>query len=200
MLEKQATRINKIDPRVRRTRQMLQQSMSELLKEKEFVDITVQDITDRADLNRATFYKHFLDKYELLNAIVREGFQTHLDAALPENPKLSPETIGILIQITFAYLAGFHGSCQMARIHSEQALMMQQVQYQIYENLLMWLQQCAAHSGLKHKAPEIVALLTSWTIFGPILQVACRTVEIPKQALIDQVTALAHSALADYLI
>jgi hypothetical protein len=46
----------------------------------------------------------------------------------------------------------------------------------------------------------MVALLTSWTIFGPILQVACRTVEIPKQALIDQVTALAHTALADYLI
>lgn len=202
MLEKQAIHIDKIDPRVRRTRQMLQQSMSELLKEKEFVDITVQDITDRADLNRATFYKHFLDKYELLNAIVREGFQTLLDAALPENPKLSPETIGILIQVAFTYLAGFHGSCQMAQIHSEQALMMQQVQYQIYENLLRWLQKCAAHPGLKHKdkAPEIVALLTSWMIFGPILQVACRTVEIPKQALIDQVTALAHSALADYLI
>jgi AcrR family transcriptional regulator len=200
VLEKQATQIDKIDPRVRRTRQMLQQSMSELLKEKEFVDITVQEITDRADINRATFYKHFLDKHELLNVIVREGFQTLLDEALPENPELSPETIGILIQIAFDYIAGFHGSCQMARIHSEQALMMQQVQYQIYENLLMWLQQCAAHTSLQHNAPEMVALLTSWTIFGPILQVACRTVEIPEQALIDQVTALARAALADYLI
>jgi AcrR family transcriptional regulator len=179
---------------------MLQQSMSELLTEKEFVDITVQEITDRADLNRATFYKHFLDKYELLNVIVREDFQTLLDAALPENPELSPETISTLIQIAFNYLAGFHGSCQMARIHSEQALMMQQVQYQIYENLLVWLQQCVEHTSLQHKAPEMVALLTSWTIFGPILQVACRTVEIPQQALIDQVTALAHTALADYMI
>jgi AcrR family transcriptional regulator len=202
VLEKQATHIDKIDPRVRRTRQMLQQSMSELLKEKEFVDITVQDITERADLNRATFYKHFLDKYELLDVIVREDFQTLLDAALPEKPVLSPETIGILIQTAFKYLAGFHGSCQMVRIHSEQALMMQQVQHQIYENLLRWLQPCAAHTGLRHedKATEIVALLTSWTIFGPTLQVACRTVEIPEQALIDQVTALAHAALADYLI
>ncbi|MBZ0306393.1 MAG: winged helix-turn-helix domain-containing protein, partial [Anaerolineae bacterium] len=42
-------------------------------------------------------------------------------------------------------------------------------------------------------------LLTSWTIFGPILQVACGTAKLPKQALIDQVTALVHSALADYL-
>lgn len=191
---------DKIDPRVRRTRHTLQQAMIDLLKEKEFTDITVQDITDRAGLNRATFYKHFLDKYELLNAIVRERFQILLDAALPENPQLSPETVGILIQTAFDYLVGFRGSCHMARSRDDHALMMQQVQYQIYDNLLKWLQKCAAHSGLKHKAPEMIALLTSWTIFGPILQVAWGTAKLPKQALIDQVTALVHSALSDYLI
>src|SRR5260221_12475306 len=179
---------------------MLQQAMSGLLREKEFVDITVQDITDGADLNRATFYKHFLDKYDLLNAIVRERFQTHLDAALPENPELSPETVGILIQTAYDYLAGFHAHCMKVRSRDEQALIMQQVQHQIYDNLLIWLQKCATHSGLKHKAPELIALLTSWTLFGPILQVVWWPPRLPNQALIDEVTALVNSALEDYLI
>ena len=179
---------------------MLQQAMSELLREKEFVDITVQDITEGADLNRATFYKHFLDKYDLLNAILRERFQTQLDAELPEAPQLSAETVGILIQTTYDYLAGFHGNCRKGRTRDEQALIMQQVQNQIYDNLLIWLQKCAVHSGLKRKAPELTALLTSWTIFGPILQVVWGTPKLPKQTLIDEVTALVNSALEDYLI
>ncbi len=203
MLEKQSTsidKVDKVDPRVRRTRQMLQQAMSALLREKEFVDITVQDITEGADLNRATFYKHFLDKYDLLNAIVRERFQTHLDAALPENPKLSPKTVAILIQTAYDYLAVFHDSCMKVRNRDEQALIMQQVQHQIYDNLLIWLQKCAVHSGLKRKSPELAALLTSWTIFGPILQVVWGTPKLPKQTLIEEVTALVNSALKDYLI
>jgi AcrR family transcriptional regulator len=192
--------LNKVDRRVRRTRQMLQQAMTELLREKEFVDITVQDIAEGADLNRATFYKHFLDKHDLLNAIVRERFQTLLDEALPENPKLSLETVGILIQTAYGYLVGFHANCPKVQSRDEQALIMRQVQLQIYDNLLIWLQKCAADSGLKRKAPELTALLTSWTIFGPILQVVWGTPKVPKQALIDEVTARVNAALEDYLI
>jgi len=135
-----------------------------------------------------------------LNVIVRERFQTLLDAALPENPGLSPETVGILIQTAYDYLAGFHDRCIKVQSRDEQALIMQQVQRQIYDNLLLWLQECAAHSGLKRKAPELTALLTSWTIFGPILQVVWGTPKLPKQTLIDEVTALVRSALEDYLI
>lgn len=204
MLEKEehaGRAIERIDPRVRRTRQMLQAAMSALLKEKDFADINVQDITERADLNRATFYKHFMDKYDLLNTIVRERFQTRLDEALPEQPKLSVENVGILIRTAYDYIAGFHGSCLVARVRGEHGLMMQQVQHQIYDVLLHWLQQCRAHSGQQTaKAPELTALLTSWAIFGPIMQTAWGTTKVPKQALIEQVTALVHSALEDYLV
>jgi len=53
------------DPRARRTRKLLQQAMNTLMGEKSFTDITIQDITTRAEVNRATFYKHFIDKYDL---------------------------------------------------------------------------------------------------------------------------------------
>ncbi len=55
-----------LDPRVRRTRQLLHDALIELIPEKGYNDITIQDITDRATLNRATFYLHYRDKHDLL--------------------------------------------------------------------------------------------------------------------------------------
>lgn len=55
-----------IDPRVKRTRQLLRTALIELIPEKGYNAITIQDITERATLNRATFYLHFRDKDDLL--------------------------------------------------------------------------------------------------------------------------------------
>jgi hypothetical protein len=48
-----------LDPRVRRTRQLLQKALQKMLQQKEFEEISVQDITEAATVNRATFYDHF---------------------------------------------------------------------------------------------------------------------------------------------
>lgn len=62
------------DPRIRRTRQLLQRALQKLLQDKSFDDISVHDITGEATLNRATFYDHYTDKYALLEAMVAAGF------------------------------------------------------------------------------------------------------------------------------
>lgn len=54
------------DRRVRRTRQLLHEALIELILEKGYEAVTVQDIIDRADVGRSTFYAHFLDKQQLL--------------------------------------------------------------------------------------------------------------------------------------
>lgn len=59
----------KEDRRIRRTKKLLQKSLAELMGEKEFKDITVKDITERADVNRGTFYLHYCDTYDLLQKI-----------------------------------------------------------------------------------------------------------------------------------
>ena len=46
---------HKEDRRIRRTKKLLKQALAQLMDEKEFKDITVKDITERADLNRGTF-------------------------------------------------------------------------------------------------------------------------------------------------
>jgi AcrR family transcriptional regulator len=56
----------KLDPRVVRTRQLLRDALVSLIAEKGFDALTVQDIADRATLNRATFYLHYQDKHDLL--------------------------------------------------------------------------------------------------------------------------------------
>ncbi|WP_042475204.1 TetR/AcrR family transcriptional regulator [Bacillus ndiopicus] len=56
----------KLDPRVIRTRQLLRDALVELIDEQGYEKITVQDITQRATLNRATFYLHYRDKLDLL--------------------------------------------------------------------------------------------------------------------------------------
>jgi AcrR family transcriptional regulator len=57
---------SKTDPRVIRTRALLHKAIIELITERGFDPITIQDITDRATLNRATFYLHYRDKNDLL--------------------------------------------------------------------------------------------------------------------------------------
>ena len=60
------------DLRIRRTHKFLQEAMIELITEKGFDAITVGDITERAMINRATFYRHYQDKYDLVAKIFEE--------------------------------------------------------------------------------------------------------------------------------
>lgn len=57
---------NAVDRRIIRTKKALRDALTELLKEKTFDEITVSDLTTRADMNRGTFYLHYRDKYDLL--------------------------------------------------------------------------------------------------------------------------------------
>lgn len=66
------------DPRLTRTRQLIVDSFVLLSNRKEFSSITVKDITEEAHINRATFYNHFLDKYDLLEKVVSEKLKLNL--------------------------------------------------------------------------------------------------------------------------
>jgi AcrR family transcriptional regulator len=62
----------RMDLRVRRTYSLLSQALLSLLLEKSFEEIFVTDICERAMVHRTTFYKHFEDKYHLLDFCVKE--------------------------------------------------------------------------------------------------------------------------------
>lgn len=57
--------VKKPDRRSMKTKNAVYQALAELMGEKELRHITVQDISDKADIHRVTFYKHFLDIYDV---------------------------------------------------------------------------------------------------------------------------------------
>ncbi|WP_102692163.1 TetR/AcrR family transcriptional regulator [Rummeliibacillus pycnus] len=57
---------SKQDRRILKTKNEIKQALTELIEEKRFEAITVRDITERANINRGTFYLHYQDKYDLL--------------------------------------------------------------------------------------------------------------------------------------
>jgi AcrR family transcriptional regulator len=67
------------DPRILRSRRMLMDALAKLLTQKEFEQISVQEIADEATLNRATFYLHYQDKAALLQAMTESRFRELID-------------------------------------------------------------------------------------------------------------------------
>ncbi|WP_138752086.1 TetR/AcrR family transcriptional regulator [Paenibacillus sinopodophylli] len=62
----------KVDRRVARTQEAIKKAFLELMSEKRFESIIIQDIADRANINRATVYLHYMDKFDLLDKIIKE--------------------------------------------------------------------------------------------------------------------------------
>ena len=62
----------KIDRRITKSQEAIKKALIELMSEKSFDDITIQDIADRANVNRGTIYLHYLDKFDLLDKVMEE--------------------------------------------------------------------------------------------------------------------------------
>jgi len=98
----------KYERKTLQTKNDIKEAFTALLEEKNFNAVTVRDITTRANINRGTFYLHYLDKYDLLEKCEQEIFH-HLDEKteemLPSNMKhflLSDTPHPFIINI-FAY-------------------------------------------------------------------------------------------------
>ncbi|MFC7394541.1 TetR/AcrR family transcriptional regulator [Scopulibacillus cellulosilyticus] len=67
--------MNKIDRRILKSQKAIQSAFLEMLVDEGFDDITVKNITEKADLGRKTFYLHYIDKYDLLDKIVDDHLE-----------------------------------------------------------------------------------------------------------------------------
>ncbi|MFC4099419.1 TetR/AcrR family transcriptional regulator [Paenibacillus xanthanilyticus] len=64
----------KVDRRILKTQEAMKKAVIELMTEKNFDHITIQDIADRANINRGTIYLHYQDKYDLLDKLIASHF------------------------------------------------------------------------------------------------------------------------------
>ena len=154
----------KVDPRVKRTRVLLENAFMELIQEKGFQAVTVQDITERAGVNRATFYAHFADKYALLDHNIRQGFLAEIDKRMLNACHLTLDNLRNLIIAVCEFTRHTNEHCKPSQAQFE-SLVETQVKAVLHELMLKWLEKVPLSVS-----PEIAATAASWAIYSLALQ------------------------------
>jgi AcrR family transcriptional regulator len=161
MLEKRT------DPRVQRTRDLIRHAFNDLLNEKaNFDDISVNDIAARAGINRATFYAHYEDKYDLLRHMVREEFQSALAQKLPSRIEDFTAALYPLMLAVCELMLRVVRRCGPTLSDINGPIVMLEVQKCIHETLDAW----AAQTGGCGQPHDIPVMTLSWAIWGAALQ------------------------------
>ena len=192
--EQEEKKEKKLDPRIKRTRQLLQQALMELMAEKSFQAITVQDIAERATVNRVTFYAHFEDKYALLEYTMREMFKQRLRSQLPDGSLFSPENLARLILMVCELLAETGRQCPPPHGQLE-PLMEKQIKAELYEVLYAWLAEASSGKTERRPTPEQAAMITSWAIYGAAVQWSQKEQPEPAQEFVQQVLPIIIASL-----
>jgi len=170
-----------MDPRVRRTRQLLHEAMIRLLEVKDFDEISVQDITDEATVNRATFYDHYPDKAALFTCVVAARFHASLDARGVTFGSDCGSAIFAIVLGVCDYLADVSSSeCGRHRAldpHLESAVI------NVVKGLI--LNGLRRHGAAAGESLEMIGGMVSWAIYGG----AREWLEAPNRAPSEQAAA-----------
>jgi len=183
----------RVDPRVKRTRKLIEQAFLELMQQQNFQSITIQDIADRATVNRATFYAHFEDKYDLLDSFIREQFNELLAEKVP--PDLAPDAafclgrLQLLIVTVLEYIYQIHGHC--ARNDRQVEPMFETaVQEELNQYLGRWFGQAPPEVIPPEVDLKVAAMMWSWAIFGTGIQWARGSGDVPSDQIAGQMVKI----------
>ncbi|HEX3876443.1 MAG TPA: TetR/AcrR family transcriptional regulator [Bryobacteraceae bacterium] len=173
-----------VDPRIRRTRLLLQQALQKLLQRKEFDAVSVQDIAEAATVNRATFYDHYNDKFALLECMVGSEFQELLVQREVQFDATCGSALKAIFLAVCDYLARMQTpQCRRAlQPHMEAAIIAV-----VRRTFLDGLKQHPPTGGV---APEIVAAAVSWALYGSAKEWVQTESHGPADAMADTVAAL----------
>ncbi len=157
-------RTENLDPRVRRTRQSILQAFADLVDRKGFQATSVQDITEQAGINRATFYAHFPDKFALLQRSIEQEFRQEVEKRMLNACQFSNHNLLELIVAVCEFVAHTHERCPVNE-ENFQSLVGTEVRAQVYRLLNKWLEKTPtlANSSVSR---EQAATAASWAIYG----------------------------------
>lgn len=154
-----------IDPRIKRTRQLLFKALQELLAEKGFDAITMGDLAERSTLNRGTIYDHFADKFALLEAMIAEQFQEMFCTRMGTATGTCLGSVRQLILTVCDFLGALMSCCMEHQRPFEPV-----VESTVRTILRQFLLEGLTHGG-KAKSPEdaeLRATAASWLICGTV--------------------------------
>ena len=153
-------RSSRVDPRVTRTRKLIRDALTALIADKSFEAITVQDIAERATINRATFYAHYTDKFALLDALVLEDFAARLAQGDPLKIRSVQSMLLAIGSNVFAYIASKR-KCRIDRDFESQ------VQRTMQTELTNFLSPDFGHRTAMVIASALTGAAMSWRHLAP---------------------------------
>ena len=154
------------DPRVRRTRKLLQDAFRTLIHKNRFSDISVQDITEEAGVNRATFYAHYVDKSDLGISVARTDLATSVMKMFAQRPDFTRDNLITFSVGVFDFIGGFHNGCPKAAADLHGSLSMG-IEEELCDLVKTWLTHSKAYLRIfPGSRPETVASVISSSIYG----------------------------------
>ncbi len=175
-----------VDPRIRRTRLLLQEALGGLLETTEFDKISVQDIAEAATVNRATFYDHYEDKFALLECMVGTRFQELLARRDVRFEGGCSSALKAIVLAVCDYLAEIPGlACGRQRQfepHLESAVI-SVVRRILLEGLLN-------HPPQNGAPAEMIATTTSWAMYGAAKEWMRTPDRVPSNVIVDTIVQM----------
>ena len=180
----------KVDPRVKRTRKLIIDAFRALMNERPFAEISVADITDRATVNRATFYAHFEDKDHLASSMIKGELEVALLEKLKDCRAVTPENLQMIGVAVFDFIAGAHLSCPKTGCDLEKTIG-GTLREAIYAFVSKWIEMDPA--GLKYfggSGPDTVATVVAWSFYGGSMNWTKYTKRPTSEAAVREITKM----------
>jgi AcrR family transcriptional regulator len=181
----------KLDPRVRRTRGLLQDALKRLLEEKEFDKVTIQDIAEAATLNRATFYAHYPDKFALLEELIRVNFLQLLECRKIRFDGSCATAFHPIILAVCDYLA---------ELRKSRASKQRQFEAFVEGTVIDQIRVILMDGYKKHPAegtnnPDLIVATASWAIYGAAKQWVNTPERVPAEEFVATAVNLVRPIL-----
>lgn len=178
------------DPRVQRTRKLLEDSFSALMTQKSFSALSVQDIADHATVNRATFYAHYTSKQDIATKVIRHNLRRTLLQCFDERPALTAENLVQIAVALFDFLKTMHGNCPESATELA-GTVGPTLQTELYDIMEHWVTTENAYLRLFPGCSKAtVATVLSWSLYGGALRWVHSSPRQPAAQVCQEIVAI----------
>lgn len=185
----------KLDPRVVRTRGLLRDALITLIEQKGYDNISVQDITDEATINRSTFYKHFYDKDELFQYVIIDIVDDLRQISILPKGKIDEKTIQRIFIQLFEHVQAHWDFYTLMLANQSVALFTQQLQVHMQKLIIKIM---AANEMQQSRIdPALYASFVSAAILGVTKWWVIEAPDHPPQQLALQFMQLILGGMVD---
>ena len=186
---------NPEDRRARRSLKLLKESLLELMKQKTFADISVRDVTDAADMNRATFYLHYSGTAELLQSVEEDllaELQSLVDAHMQET--FAVGSVAPVFEPVLDFAVEHRETCTILFASSEASGFFQAIQRLVHENgaplVRTWFRPADP------RLTDYLLNFLAWGFIGLLSEWFEKDMALPKAELLAAAQRMADSASA----